>query len=723
MSPLVFLKRLAIGVLLINLFVIVLAGLSIYQSRTQHDERAATTTQNLAHVIDEYIYGVITKTDIALLSVADEAEKQLAKGRSDAHVLDAYIARQHLRVAELDGLRMSDARGYVIFGTDLPPGPAVNIFDRDYFNRARDDPASGIIISKPVISRISKKWTINIARRLNHPDGTFAGIVYGAITLENFSRTLSRIDVGRHGVITLFDGDSSVICRYPESSEGDGSIGKKCSSAKLTEILKSGQPSATYIARSAIDGIERIYTYRKLSSFPLYEFVGLAREDYLSGWKKETAKMLMMVVLFVLATFCLALLLYRYNTARNRAEESLKKSEKRITDITSSLAEGIYVLNRNGHITLMNAEAERLLGWTADELKDVNAHGIVHRYKSDGTPLPFEDCQLFNVIRTGKVYSSDDEVYIRKDGSVIPVSVLCSPIEEAGGEVSIVVAFRDITERKKIERNLRDNETRFRAAIESLPFDFWMMGRDGRYIMLNSTYIKNWGNLKGKSHEEMNLNPDVLSIWQANNKRAFAGETVYGDIKMEVGGKEGYFYNIISPIFDGETVQAILGINIDITEHKKLEQALTRSHEEAELMVMKRTSELKTANERLRNLAAHLQSIREEERTNIARDIHDELGQTLTAMKIGLNWFRDKYRDHKSIFDKSTSLLNALNSTILAVRRICTELRPSILDHFGLVAAIAWQADEFNKRSGIECIIPRSPKISNWTMKGVRCFS
>src|SRR5208337_1592023 len=117
----------------------------------------------------------------------------------------------------------------------------------------------------------------------------------------------------------------------------------------------------------------------------------------------------------------------------------------------------------------------------------------------------------------------------------------------------------------------------------------------------------------------------------------------------------------------------------------RLAPSVRRALEEAteKLERRKAVEELKRSNEQLRNLAAHLQSVREEERMKIARDIHDELGQALTAQKMELSWFRESCRDHKPIFDKAGAMLDALNSTIRSVRRICTELRPSILDDFG----------------------------------------
>jgi PAS domain S-box-containing protein len=116
------------------------------------------------------------------------------------------------------------------------------------------------------------------------------------------------------------------------------------------------------------------------------------------------------------------------------------------------LAEGIYVLDVHGKITFMNPEAERLLGWTLDELNEKGAHNLVHYRRADGTPLPFEACDIHNVIHSGKSFVSVDEVFVKKDGTVFPVSVVSSPIFENGNVVAAVTAFRDITSRKEIEQ-------------------------------------------------------------------------------------------------------------------------------------------------------------------------------------------------------------------------------------------------------------------------------
>ncbi len=107
----------------------------------------------------------------------------------------------------------------------------------------------------------------------------------------------------------------------------------------------------------------------------------------------------------------------------------------------------------------------------------------------------------------------------------------------------------------------------------------------------------------------------------------------------------------------------------------------------------------------LRALTGHLQYVREEERTRIAREVHDELGQSLTGLKLDLAWLAGKLAGNRVLQRKIRGMLAQADETILAVRRIATELRPGVLDSLGLVAAIEWQAADFQERTGIRCVV------------------
>ena len=142
------------------------------------------------------------------------------------------------------------------------------------------------------------------------------------------------------------------------------------------------------------------------------------------------------------------------------------------------------------------------------------------------------------------------------------------------------------------------------------------------------------------------------------------------------------------------------------TRLSRLVPAVHRALRETQVRAERRKAEeqLRESHEQLRALSVYLQSVREEERTRIAREVHDELGQALTGCKLDASWLAARIpRELKPLIERARTLSTHIDSTIQTVRRISTELRPGVLDHLGLGAALEWQANEFQNRTGIKC--------------------
>jgi len=157
------------------------------------------------------------------------------------------------------------------------------------------------------------------------------------------------------------------------------------------------------------------------------------------------------------------------------------------------------------------------------------------------------------------------------------------------------------------------------------------------------------------------------------------------------------------PILDDGVVRGAVVAFIDISERKLADELLRRAKAELEQRVEQRTSELSVAVERLRELSAHLESVREAERTRIAREIHDELGSLLVALKFDVNWIRKRVATEAELERKCQAMSGLIERAVENVGRIITDLRPSILDHQGLWAALEWQAQEFSDSTEIPC--------------------
>jgi PAS domain S-box-containing protein len=131
-----------------------------------------------------------------------------------------------------------------------------------------------------------------------------------------------------------------------------------------------------------------------------------------------------------------------------------------------------------------------------------------------------------------------------------------------------------------------------------------------------------------------------------------------------------------------------------IAGHFGIQRDVTDRHQAGE--------EIRASRQQLRALAARLQQVREEERAGIAREIHDELGQALTGLKMDIAWMKDRLPGDNDMRSQCASIIQRIDGTMTTVRRIATELRPSVLDQLGLAAALEWQGQEFGARTGIE---------------------
>jgi len=156
-------------------------------------------------------------------------------------------------------------------------------------------------------------------------------------------------------------------------------------------------------------------------------------------------------------------------------------------------------------------------------------------------------------------------------------------------------------------------------------------------------------------------------------------------------------------IIDGGQVRGAVITFSDISKRRLAEEQLQRAKAELEQRVAERTRALSVALTQVRELSAHAHSVREDERTRIAREIHDELGSLLVALKLDVNWMASRVADREPVARKCASMNRLIEAAVDNVGRIITDLRPSILDHQGLIAALEWQVQEFSEATELPC--------------------
>ncbi len=256
----------------------------------------------------------------------------------------------------------------------------------------------------------------------------------------------------------------------------------------------------------------------------------------------------------------------------------------------------------------------------------------------------------------------------------------------------------DISIKKEAEENIAGSELRFRTLAKTAPVGIFETDAKGNTIYVNEA----WMEYSGLSHEEainnewMNMihpddREDQINKWIERSQK---GETSFSEYRIiNKAGQLRWVNGRAVPLKDHNgTITGYIGTIADVTEIKQALEILKKNHES-----------LSEQTEQLRDLSTYLQQVREEERAKIAREIHDELGQQLTGLKMDISWLKRKVGPQQDgeIIKKFDDAMLLIDTAVKSIRLIVTELRPSVIDDLGLNAAFEWQVEEFSQRTGI----------------------
>jgi len=260
-----------------------LVGQSIYTSRRQHEEQAVVETYSVARVLESDLANLVDKVRLAVHTVATEQERRLA-GRGDEQAVRSYIAGIQSNLPDIVAIRVADESGRMVYPAEFATAPAPDVEGRAFFARLRDEHYSGVVISEPHRDGPDGAWVIDIARRYEHPDGRFAGAVLAPVAVDKLIGMLGAADVGPGGAVSVRGEDLEIIARHPPAPANSPF---REAPAALRELVSGGEISGTFHATSPLDGVDRLYSYRKVSGYPLHVTVGRSTDEYMGHWRRD----------------------------------------------------------------------------------------------------------------------------------------------------------------------------------------------------------------------------------------------------------------------------------------------------------------------------------------------------------------------------------------------------------------------------------------------------
>ena len=398
-------------------------------------------------------------------------------------------------------------------------------------------------------------------------------------------------------------------------------------------------------------------------------------------------------------------------TKRKLLEEALQKQENLLRLVTNSVPAYMAYLDNSLSYVFVNKPYCDAFGVSAGEIIGKNYKEVF------GEEYYKRSIANAEAALAGNYILNEIQITFPVIGKRWVMLHYVPDIDEAKLVRGLFVMAVDITERKLAEDKLLRSQLEYKALFENSGTNIAIIDINGKYLMVSNKASQVFGlapeKMAGKSVFDFFPSEIAQEYYDLNYNFILQGDKREYERTFLFHGEPKTFLSADQVLQNerGENYAVMLS-SIDITERKKVEEELSKLREELEIRVKERTKELRKVNsalkksednllntrDQLRALGSHIEKVREEEKLNISREVHDELGHLLTAIKFDLEDLADEH-----LKDRINPLVDMVDSMVDSVRRISTELRPSILDHLGLIPSLEWQVERFIERTKINC--------------------
>lgn len=426
----------------------------------------------------------------------------------------------------------------------------------------------------------------------------------------------------------------------------------------------------------------------------------LTLQGYEAGFYDTQFGISIMIAVFIVSFFfVIEYSIEALNKSEMEKEKLYRQNEKNsilIKEVFERVNDPFIALDNNWDFTYVNKKAAELARRTPEELIGKNI------WKEFPEALNSSTYEFYT-------RAMAEQSYMATTGYFAPLNLWHESFIYPSPE-GLSVYVRDITEKKIAEEAIRKSEKKFRDLLEATPDAMVIVNEKGQILMTN----QQTENIFGYTKDELyNQQVEILMPAGFRHNHEEQRKTYVANPKVRSMGKS---FDLTAKRKDGEVFPVEISLSPLVTEEGMFISAAIRDITERK----KAAESLEESYQSIRKLTEHLQNIREEERTSIAREIHDELGQQLTVMMMDVSWLDKKVGvQNEAVRKKIKELLLLMENTVKTVRRISTQLRPSVLDDLGLLVAMDLQLKEFSKRSGIctNLIVPKTEPLLSETVK------
>ena len=323
------------AILFVVLVCLSLLGIGVWAIWKSHEsdlQDASTVTANMTRALAQHADDTLRAADTILIGFVERLENDDMSAAS----LPRIRKMLQLSVTELPslhGMFVYDQEGRTIVTPQSIPVNPIDNSDREYFQYHRLNIDRGAHIGVPIQSRSSGRWVIPVSRRVNHPDGTFAGVLLATVQMDYFRTFHESFDIGPNGAILLALDNGTLIARRPFDKTV---IGRNVSNGPVFTQLRAAGPGTRMLV-SAVDNVERLYSYRHISHYPLVVATALSKDDLLANWRHEAYRTAAVVVSLIAVIGWLGARLIGQISVSERTEAELREAKRALEQLNQTL--------------------------------------------------------------------------------------------------------------------------------------------------------------------------------------------------------------------------------------------------------------------------------------------------------------------------------------------------------------------------------------------------
>jgi diguanylate cyclase (GGDEF)-like protein/PAS domain S-box-containing protein len=504
-------RRLAIALagaaIAAGLILSLMALLVIRGSRESYENGARAAAVDVATIAQSTVASELSRFDAVMHSTVNLIALLRSTGKDSDDAVNRVLESQRQLLTGVEGLRLTDAQGVVRWGNDLPETPRIDVSDRDYFAKARAQ-ATGAILAGPLQSRVSGHWVVALVRPVTFGE-RFDGILYASIPAEHFRRLFSGYEVGEQDAITLRTSALQLVARYAPNARGPADIGSKAVTQQFAAAFARDPASGVFVARAAIDGIERTNAYRRVEGWPLVLAAGFGNEQFFAPWRKQSLQVAELVFGAWLLIAGALWALYRIWMRDAQTTNALHVQTLRTQALLRVAADGIHIVDGQGRLIMMSDSFASMLGSTPERM--LGRHISSWDANQDKARI---DAWL------AKVNVGDQQrvevQHRREDGSIFDVELQMS-VARIDGELAVFASARDITERKRILADLEASARRIRDLYDLAPCGYHSLDTAGVFVHVNAT-MANW---LGRKPEDLVGSAQLIDFLDERSRAIF----------------------------------------------------------------------------------------------------------------------------------------------------------------------------------------------------------